>query len=144
MKRKSFAFVLSMVCITNAAFAQYEVPLEINDGGYLFIKVKINDIYEARFMFDTGAGINIISNVIFNKIRNNLKEAGLHTGTRHNGEKLTGMMYTLPSLSIGGFKRTDIIVGLFDGLPTCDGIISMNFFENTPVTVDFINKKLIV
>jgi len=35
------------------------------------------------------------------------------------------------------------VVGEWEGLSGCDGIISMNYFENTPVTIDFIHKKLI-
>src|ERR1700750_2946519 len=118
--KTGLGFSLSMICSMDQAFPQNEVLLEINDGGYIFIKVKINDTAEARFMFDTGAGINIISSEIFKKFRPALKEAGLHTGTRHNGEQLTGMLYDVPSVSIGSFRKTHVVVGEWEGLSGCD------------------------
>ena len=81
------------------ACAQTEIPIEINDGGYIFLKVKINGNDTAKFMLDTGSGITVFSSKLFSRYK--LKEAGLHTGTRHNGESITGMLYILPNLSIG-------------------------------------------
>ncbi len=132
-----------MLLLTKA-LAQTKVPLELNDDGHLYIKVQINDQESARFMFDTGGGVNIISAELFNKIHSKLHEAGLHTGTRHNGEKITGMLYEIPSVSIGGFRKTGVIAGKLDDPVPYDGIISMNFFEDVPVTLDFVNKELII
>lgn len=135
-------FLLSLVNIFVSA--QTEIPLEINEaeGGYIFLKVKINGRDTARFMLDTGSGITVLSSDLFS--RYHLKEAGLHTGVRHNGEKLTGMLYVLPSLSVGGFEKQNIIVGSYDALRNCDGLLSMDYFRDTPFTIDFANKKMII
>src|SRR6266496_2008156 len=103
-------------------YAQTEVPIEINDGGYIFLKVKINGQDTAKFMLDTGSGITVFSSNLFSKYK--LKEAGLHTGVRHNGESLTGMLYVLPSLSIGSFTQQNIVIGSYDALQNCDGLLS--------------------
>ena len=121
--------------------AQIEIPLQIDDGGYISLKVKINDKEEARFLLDTGGGVNVVSQSLFNKL-GSLGEAGLHTGTRHNGEQITGMLYLLPSLSIGNFKKKNVILGQYADLGNYDGILSMSYFEDVPFSIDFVNKKL--
>lgn len=121
--------------------AQIEIPLQIDDGGYISLKVKLNDQEEARFLLDTGGGINVISKDLFNKL-GPLSEAGLHTGTRHNGEQITGMLYFLPALSIGSFTKKNVVVGQFAGLGNYDGLLSMSYFEDVPFSIDFVNKKL--
>ena len=85
------------------------IPLEITDGGYIFLRMLVNGNDTARFMLDTGSGITVLSQKLF--ARYDLKEAGLHTGTRHNGESITGMLYILPSLSAGTFAKQDVVVG---------------------------------
>lgn len=124
--------------------AQTEIPLEIDNanGGYIFLKVKINGNDTARFMLDTGSGITVFSSDLFR--RYNLKEAGLHTGVRHNGESITGMLYVLPVLSVGSFTKQNVIVGSYDAMQNCDGLLSMDYFRNTAFTIDFVNRKLII
>ena len=85
--------------------AQVEIPLLIDDGGYITVKVKVNETSTATFLLDTGGGVNMVSSDLFGKLSTNLEEAGLHTGTRHNGEKITGMLYKLSSLSVGGYIK---------------------------------------
>lgn len=136
--------IFHLILFYNDVFAQTEIPLDIDNtnGGYIFLKVKINGTDTAKFMLDTGSGITVFSSDLFSKY--NLKEAGLHTGVRHNGESITGMLYTLPSLSVGNFTKSNIIIGSYDALQNCDGLLSMDYFRDTPFTIDFVNKKLII
>ncbi len=135
-----FIFILSLSI--SFVFAQTEIPLEIDDGGYIFLKVKINDKDTARFMLDTGGGVTCFSSVLLGKY--NLQKAGFHTGTRHNGEVITGTLYKLTSLSIGDFTKQNIIIGSFDALHNCDGLLSMDYFRDIPFTIDFRSKRLII
>lgn len=139
---KFFYFILLFTLISHLSFSQTEMPLEINDGGYIFLKVKINGNDTARFMLDTGSGLTVFSSDLFR--RYNLKEAGLHTGVRHNGEAITGMLYVLPSLSVGNFIKQNIIIGKYDALQNCDGLLSMDYFRDVPFTIDFVNLRLII
>lgn len=82
--------LVSLFLVSFVAHGRTIIPIEINDGGYIFVKVTVNGDTDARFMLDTGAGVNVISKELFEKIRATLKEEGLHTGTRHNGEQITG------------------------------------------------------
>ncbi|HYK46234.1 MAG TPA: retropepsin-like aspartic protease [Parafilimonas sp.] len=133
-------FLLTLRCTITSA--QTVIPLEITDGGYIFLRMLVNGNDTARFMLDTGSGITVVSQNLF--ARYHLQEAGLHTGTRHNGESITGMLYILPSLSAGTFTRQNVVIGVYDALPGCDGLLSMNYFRDTPFTIDFKHKSLII
>src|SRR5436190_9225703 len=52
------------------------------------------------------------------------------------------MLYLLPSLSIGSFKKKNVIIGQYADLGNYDGLLSMSYFED--VSIDFINKKLLI
>ena len=132
-------FLLTLRCMIASA---QTIPLEITDGGYIFLRMLVNGNDTARFMLDTGSGITVLSQKLF--ARYDLKEAGLHTGTRHNGESITGMLYILPSLSAGTFAKQDVVIGVYDALPGCDGFLSMDYFRDTPFTIDFLHNKLII
>jgi hypothetical protein len=138
--KKSFATLLILFFVYILK-AQIEIPLQIDEGGYISLKVRFNDKEEARFLLDTGGGVNVVSQSLFNKL-GSLSEEGLYTGTRHNGEQITGMLYLLPSLSIGSFTKKNVIIGQYADLRNYDGILSMSYFEDVPFSIDFVNKKL--
>lgn len=98
----------------------------------------------AKFLLDTGAGVNVISERLFEKIRSTLKEEGLHTGTRHNGEQITGMLYRVDELSIGDYSQRNVAIGVYDGIREFDGLLSLDYFRNSPFTIDFVKKQLTV
>lgn len=119
----------------SAALAQSTVPLEIADGGYLYVHVRLADDVDARMLLDTGAGINTISEPLFQVLEPALKSAGTHTGTRHNGETQTGPIWSLSSIAMGAFRKTDVVVGRF-APQGADGLLSMDFFRDQPFTLD--------
>jgi hypothetical protein len=140
--RLSFLIILLGSCF--CASGNIEIPLEIADGGYLFVKVVVNEKETAKFMLDTGAGINVVSTDLFNRIKHSLISKGMHTGVRHNGESITGRLYELPSLAVGEYRKSNVVIGEFAALTNFDGLLSMDFFRDTPFTIDFVNRKLII
>ena len=54
------------------------------------------------------------------------------------------MLYKLSSLSVGSLKKENVIVGTYERLQNCDGLLSMDYFRDVPFTIDFIQKKLII
>jgi hypothetical protein len=87
--------------------------------------------YIILFLLLLPVGITVLSSTLFNKYK--LNEAGLHTGVRHNRESITGMLYILPSLSVGSFIKQNVIIGSYDALQNCDGLLSMDYFRDTPL-----------
>jgi hypothetical protein len=132
---RSLLGVLALFVSTGPAFGQRSMPLEIADGGYLFVHVRVADAVEAKLMLDTGAGINTLSDAIFERLGERARKAGTHTGTRHNGERITGTVWTVPSLSLGVLRKRDVVVGRF-APPNADGLLSMDFFRDQPFTLD--------
>jgi hypothetical protein len=130
------AFVLSALLLSSArAHAQAAIPLEIADGGYLYVHVRVADSIDARLLLDTGAGINTLSDAIFQRLGDRARDAGMHTGTRHNGEQITGAVWKVPALTLGALRKRDVVVGRF-APPNADGMLSMDFFRDQPFTLD--------
>ena len=133
MRRASLVFVL--VAVPATAFAQMTVPLEIADGGYLYVRVRVADSIEAKLLLDTGAGINTLAAPILDRLGTRARSAGTHTGTRHNGEQITGEIWSVPSVSLGPLTKRDVVVGRF-APPNADGMLSMDYFRDAPFTLD--------
>ena len=127
--------MVALLAMSTTASAQATVPLEIGDGGYLFVRVRIADSIDARLLLDTGAGINTLAAPILDRLGAQARSAGTHTGTRHNGEQITGSIWSVPSMSLGSLTRRDVVVGSF-APPNADGMLSMDFFRDVPFTLD--------
>jgi len=127
--------ILALAVSTNAALGQTTVPLEIGDGGYLYVHARVADSIDAKLLLDTGAGINTLSEAIFGRLGDRARDAGTHTGTRHNGERITGAIWTVPGLTLGALRKRDVVVGQF-APPNADGLLSMDFFREQPFTLD--------
>src|SRR5689334_17651288 len=117
------------------ASAQAPIPLEIADGGYLYVRVRVADSIEARLLLDTGAGINTLAPPILDRLGAQARDAGTHTGTRHNGERITGQLWSVPSVSLGALTKREVVVGKF-APPNADGLLSMDYFRDVPFTLD--------
>ena len=133
MRLASLAFALSAVSANVSA--QLTVPLEIGDGGYLYVHVRVADSIDVRLLLDTGAGINTLAPSILDRLGAQAHDAGTHTGTRHNGEQITGRLWSVPSVSLGSFIRRDVVVGRF-APDNADGMLSMDYFRDVPFTLD--------
>lgn len=135
--------VLLSLGISRTTFSQ-TVPLKVTDNGFLFVTVSINDSITADFLLDTGGGMNVLSNKIYQKIKPTAKFHSFETGFRHDGERIDGEILQIPSMSIDSYKLTDVLTGMYAPLDQygIDGIVSLKFFENKPFTIDYKNKIL--
>jgi hypothetical protein len=126
----------ALLALPPVAAAQTTVPLEVADGGYLYVRARVADSVDARLLLDTGAGINTISESIMNRLGDRVRDAGTHTGTRHNGETITGRIWSVSSLALGALWKENVVVGGF-APRGADGMLSMDFFRDQPFTLDF-------
>ena len=132
---RGFIISFALLAITAESRGQSAVPLEVADGGYLYVRVRVADSIEAKLLLDTGAGINTLSESIMGRLGTLAREAGMHTGTRHNGERLTGPIWKVSSIALGAVAKRDVVVGRF-APPNADGMLSMDFFRDQPFTLD--------
>jgi len=119
------------------------VPMQVRDGGYLHVGVRLADAVEATFMVDTAAGINTLSPELVGRLGDALRPAGRHSGTRHNGEVIEGPVWTLSSLQLGSVTKHDVLVGEFAPAGS-DGLLSLDFFRDLPFTLDFPRERLVI
>lgn len=142
MKTSVFTFSIFLVFISLSLKTSAQIPFEINSNGHIIIKAKINDV-EGKFIFDTGAGLNAVFTKFSNKIKNE-KTPNFFVGHRATGEELNVDLYNAKSMVVNNQKFNDqqyTIVDLEFG--DIDGMISLQPFRNTPITIDYNQKKIL-
>ncbi|TDO20836.1 aspartyl protease [Pedobacter duraquae] len=140
---KSFMLLIVLLLISNVNFAQSSIPFELTPQGHILLKAKVNGV-EGSFIFDTGAGLTLITKAFSDKIGKVHKQDGSYTGFRATGEKLNADLYDVQSLLIGSFAEHNPVVTIFDvNLGPIDGLISLLSFKEQPLTIDYVNKKII-
>ena len=106
----------------------------------LTIPVRVCDI-ETKFIFDTGIGINLISEELAAQVGCG-PDGSTFTGRRMSGQAVTTPLGSLASLEVGASQMRNVPVGIFDlhamaGLGDVEGFISLSYFRTRPVTVDY-------
>ncbi len=121
-----------------------EYPIHITAEGHVIVQVDLGDSIQGNFILDTGAGANVVSGKLFQRIAATASKAGYFTGFRHDGDRLDGAVYEIPFLAIGTQKQLKPIIGVYPPLDDfgIDGLVSLKFFEDKPFTLDFKNQKL--
>ncbi|MEN5055862.1 retropepsin-like aspartic protease [Sphingobacterium kitahiroshimense] len=129
--------------MASTSYAQSSIPFKMTQEGHIIIKAKVNDI-EGNFIFDTGAGLTLITKAFSERIGKLHKQDGSFTGFRATGEQLTADLYDAHSLVIGTVIDKNPVLTIFDiNLGSIDGLISLMSFKEQPFTIDYINKKII-
>lgn len=141
----SFAFIFSQI---RAQIV--EIPIEVAEGGHVFLKVKVNDHSEPlNFVLDSGATVGVLDSVTAVEIglKPNAKqhtigasgiveyeEARNQTVIIQEDIKITDCNLLLPSLAALN-EYFDIRI---------DGLIGYKFFKKYITQIDYENKKLIL
>jgi Aspartyl protease len=105
------------------------------------VPVVVDGEVETRFVLDTGIGLTLVTEEVGEAI--GLTASGSrYTGRRMSGQDLTLPLATVGSLSLGTLTRDQHTVGILDTrfpeeLSEIGGFLSLAFFAETPVTVDY-------
>jgi predicted aspartyl protease len=138
-----FLFLL-ILAITGTSYAQSSIPFEVTPQGHIMVKAKINGV-EGNFIFDTGAGLTLITKTFSDKVGKLHKQDGSYTAFRATGEKLTADLYDAQTVALGDFVEHNPVLTIFDvNLGPIDGLISFMSFKDQPFTIDYTNKKIIL
>ncbi|MEQ9405737.1 MAG: aspartyl protease family protein [Cyclobacteriaceae bacterium] len=140
---KYFAALILSISSAQFLIAQ-EYPIIILEEGHILVGVTLNDSIQANFILDTGAGAVVLSSKTFDKIARSAEKSGFFTGFRHDGDRLDGELFKIPSIKLGSYEKTDILTGVYPPLDNygIDGLISLKFFEDQPFTIDYKNSVL--
>lgn len=139
------------ICIlfTNTAYAQNEfsdpvhLPFILTDNGHTMLKGTINGV-EGNFIFDTGAGLNMLTKDFADTINDLEKTDGFYTAYRATGEKLQVDLWRADHFQIGPYKLKEEIFSVYDIDFPLDGLISLTVFKGIPITIDYKNEVLVI
>jgi hypothetical protein len=139
MKKLLLILSLFLSFILNA---QNSIPFTLNEYGHIMIKVKVDNV-EGNFIFDTGAGLNVYFEKFAKKLSK--KESyNFFVGHRATGEAIDCPLYHSESLVIGKNNFKNQTYSTFDvDFPNIDGLISLQTFQNLPVTIDYEKSELV-
>ena len=132
--------VLSAGAVT---ITEESVPFTLDGDGHILVKAVVDGV-EGNFIFDTGAGLNVVSKKFFDKLPHVVAADSRFTGFRATGDRLDFGLYYAKELRLGAntfpmsaMTYIDVDFGPFDGL------ISIKNFEKEMIfTIDYKAKTL--
>lgn len=133
-----FVFLISL-----SAFSQTKIPFTLTNAGHTLIKAKVNGV-EGTFIFDTGAGLNMVTKKFADKVGSLQKTDEFYTGHRATGEAIEADLYLTKTIEMGNFKIDEQRTSVIDMEFPIDGLISLLPFKDKAITIDYKNKELIV
>ncbi|PZR24068.1 MAG: hypothetical protein DI539_01245 [Flavobacterium psychrophilum] len=134
---------LLLLFISLSAFAQIKIPFTLTDGGHTLVKAKINGV-EGMFIFDTGAGLNMITKKFADKVGTLQKTDEFYVGHRATGEAIDTDLYLTKTIEMGDFKIDGQMTSVIDIEFPIDGLISLMPFKDKAITIDYTNKVLVI
>jgi len=145
--KKIFLFLLIALSINsfgqNKLSKTITIPFELLGSGHILIKAKVNSI-EGNFIFDTGAGLNLLTKKFADKVTNLKKTDGFYTGHRATGEAIDCDLWDSETLEIGSLTSKGQKFTTIDMEFPVDGLISLLPFRDFPLTIDYKNKVLVI
>ena len=120
---------------------QIKIPFTLTDDGHIIITAQVNGI-QGKFIFDTGAGMNLLTKKFADKVNNLEKTHHFTTGHRATGEEIQSDIWYSKILEIGDFKIKNEIFAVYDFDFPLDGLISLTPFKDEQITIDFEKKIL--
>ena len=140
-----FAIGVGAGAPTSAQTSEPRAVVPVSDliNGLKTIEVEIGGV-KVTALFDTGAGISFVGKAVADEI--GCEPFGQIAGTGMTGELVKVPWCGYLKVSAGGVEGRDA-VGYFDNaniLPEGWSIVSLNAFQDGPITLDWPNKQLIL
>jgi len=137
-----FLFISQFINAQSDLSAPVKIPFTVSAAGHIMIKATLNGT-EGNFIFDTGAGLNLVTKKFATKAGLTPTE-GFYTGHRATGEALEIDLWKIKSLQLGAFKDANQETAVLDIEFPLDGLISLMPFKNNAITIDYTTKNLII
>lgn len=146
MKTQSIILIATMlVCQNFWLKAQKPIPFELTKSGHIKLEASVDGV-KGKFIFDTGAGVHVVSRRYFELLNATISDSMHFTSFRHNGEPISMMLYQVDVIQIGDFKKSGPWIGVHTDFDSSDfdGLISLKLFEDQPFQVDIKRKQLFI
>ncbi|MGX5820266.1 aspartyl protease family protein [Chitinophaga lutea] len=139
--KKSLLLSLFVLC-SISAFSQRDIPMEVLPSGHIVVSATVAGV-PGKFIFDTGGGINVLTEQFFRKLPASKTLDGGLTAFRATGERLDLKLYEVGDIRLGDHRQANAVVAsLAFNLGDFDGLISLPLMEGQPFTLDFEKKVL--
>ncbi|MBA3848700.1 MAG: hypothetical protein C0502_01735 [Opitutus sp.] len=115
-------------------------------AGWRLLEMNVNGV-SGQFVFDTAGGLTLITPEFARAL--GLKPAGQVTGFRHTGERIIFPLIPVQAVSVGGrtLARNEVaqfdLMKLLEGAPPLQGIVGLDLFDGTALTIDFGGDRVI-
>lgn len=128
----------------NSKSLENQIPFHYVGGHLISVPVKINGTTSARFILDTGIGLNLISKSLLEQLGGTVK--GNHVGNRMSGQALDVPLSSVGSVSFGDANLSNVPVGVWDfkdffpatgEFSEIEGFLSLDFFKDQPFSIDY-------
>jgi hypothetical protein len=140
--RSCFLLLFLILFLPGITFSQSTIPFQLLPSGHILVPASIDGI-TGSFIFDTGAGLTVLTKKFFDRLKQTAPVDGGFTAFRATGERLDVDLYTVRDFKLGNLHKTVSEISYLDvDLGGADGIISLKLMEQQPFTIDF-DKKVI-
>ncbi len=106
----------------------------------LTVPVRLSDRLATRFVLDTGIGVNLLERSFADRV-GTVPTGRAFSGQRTSGQVVSVDLETVPSLTLGTERWTDLTVGIVDApglfaqIPGVSGFLSLDAFRALPFTI---------
>lgn len=123
------------------AAAQTRIPFALTGSGHILIKATVEGV-EGNFIFDTGGGHNLFFESFAAKLPPK-KTYHFYVAHRATGEAVTVPVYRSGPVRVGDARFYNDIYSTYDlKAEGIDGILALQMFRETAVTIDYGDKTL--
>jgi len=111
------------------------------------VPVLLDGYLDARFAFNTGIGLNLVSKSLCKMLQ--CVGRGTYVGKRMSGQQVTVPLAKVRSLAVGHEEQRDVVVGVIDldgfvDARDIQGFVSLGFFAHRPFTLDERQSELVL
>ncbi|MCX7548329.1 retropepsin-like aspartic protease [Xanthomarina sp. F1114] len=137
-----FLFLITGLSFSqNKLNKQISIPFTLTNNGHIIILCEVNGV-QGNFVFDTGAGMNLLTKKFADKVVDLEKTSHFTTGHRATGEEIQSDLWNSKTLKIADFTIHKQVFAVYDFEFPLDGLISLVPFKDKQITIDFENKML--
>lgn len=124
------------------------VPFERYRNGHIItLPVRVGGSIPARFVLDTGIGMNLVSTRLCERL-GCAPTGEVGSGRRMSGQEVSAPLTRIPSISVGVFRKEQVLAGMLD-LPGffpdgsgIEGFLAPQFFEPWPFALNSVSQTL--
>lgn len=139
---------LTFILFTNSVNSQNRtdgpvtIPMVLTEEGHTMVQATVHGV-EGNFIFDTGAGLNMLSKKFSETISDLGETDSFYTGHRATGEKLQLDLWRTGQVEVGSYTLKDELFSVYDIDFPLAGLLSLSIFKDVPITIDYENELLI-